>query len=230
MAAERKVEEERQRIEEEKKKRAEENQRREEERKKREEERRRAIEEENQRREEERKKREEERKKREEERKREEARKEEEERQRREMLELYKTKQRVVNFSDSEDELPEEKAVVRQVPSLPPAEPALAKPAFLPITEELRASYAPFQRDSRPSAVESESEDEMARPSLFEYPQYSDYQRMNAGDEDLPAERARPSQSAEPEPAAPAASAAPVQEEDKQKEDNVLRCGVEGEM
>ena len=74
------------------------------------------------------------------------------------MLELYKTKQRVVNFdSDSvEEPLPEEKPVVRQVPSLPPVEPAPAKPVMLPITELLSASYAPYQRGARPSEVQDD--------------------------------------------------------------------------
>ena len=171
------------------------------------------------------------------------------------MLELYKTKQRVVNFdSDSEEEpLPEEKPVVRQVPSLPPVEPAPAKPVMLPITELLSASYAPYQRGARPSEVEPE-EEVVARPSLFADPQYTDYQRMNAGDEsddDLPAEPVRPSQSFEPAesaapaaPAAPATPAAPARPaepaepaepvetasaatEEKQEEENVLRCGGE---
>ena len=141
--------------------------------------------------------------------------------------------------------------MVRQVPSLPPVEPAPAKPVMLPITELRSASYAPYQRGARPSEVEPEEGEVVARPSLFADPQYTDYQRMNAGeesDDDLPAEPVRPSQSFEPaepaesaepaepaEPAAPAKPAEPaepvetasVATEEKQEEENVLRCGGE---
>ena len=112
------------------------------------------------------------------------------------------------------------------------------------------------EEGARPSEVEPE-EEVVARPSLFADPQYTDYQRMNAGDEsddDLPAEPVRPSQSFEPaesaesaepaapakpaeparpaEPAKPAKPAEPVETasaatEEKQEEENVLRCGGE---
>ena len=113
------------------------------------------------------------------------AQKEEEEQERRkqeakEMLELYRTQQRHVDFDDDDDDLPEEK------PTIPPPPPP--KPTVTPsspkvtvprsgISAMLAESYAPIQGGRVNESGQKEGE--IAKSTYFEYPQYEDYRRMD---------------------------------------------------
>ena len=104
------------------------------------------------------------------------------ERPTREMLEEYRTKDRWVDFQESDDEPAapvEKKQPEIRKPSLPPAPPSegVAKnPMSVSVTEMLRTSYMPTRQTS---VEEYQDAGEVAKSTVFAYPQYGDYRKQN---------------------------------------------------
>ena len=101
----------------------------------------------------------------------------------REMLEEYRTKDRWVDFAESEEEvdLPTEKKAQPEFrqPSLPPAPPSESttkNTRVVSVTDMLRTSYMPTRQTT---VEEYQDQGDVAKSTVFAYPQYGDYRKKN---------------------------------------------------